>query len=94
MERKSLVNLTLIFLFILSIYVILKCESIQGKNITVDDDGDEANFSTIKDAVSAAEHGDTILVKNGTYHGHVIVNVRVQLVAQRNNTVRISGITL
>jgi parallel beta-helix repeat protein len=38
------------------------------------------NFPTIQEAIDYADEGDTILVKNGTYHENVVVNKRVSLV--------------
>jgi len=49
----------------------------------VDDDG-PADFHTIQEAISAAEAGDTIFVKNGTYYENVVVNKTLTLLGENN----------
>jgi nitrous oxidase accessory protein len=49
------------------------------------------DYSTIQDAVNAASIGDTIFVRNGTYHGTVIVNKMVSLVGENKQSTIIDG---
>lgn len=49
-----------------------------AKTWTVDDDG-PADFSKIQDAVDAASHGDTIIVKSGTYKENVVIAAKNRL---------------
>lgn len=51
---------------LIALVLLLFAVTSEGKVITVDDDG-PADFSNIPDAMSASEHGDTIVVKAGTY---------------------------
>jgi len=45
----------------------------QAKIITVDDNG-PADFNNIQDAINFSEHGDTIIVKPGTYNQKIVFN--------------------
>ena len=45
----------------------------QAKIITVDDNG-PADFDNIQDAINSSEHGDTIIVKTGTYNQAISFN--------------------
>ena len=45
--------------------------SSQAKKITVDDNG-HADFDNIQDAINFSEHGDTIIVKPGTYNRGIV----------------------
>ena len=56
----------------------------------VDDDG-PADFPTIQEAVDAANGGDVIFVKAGTYYEHVVVNKSVSLVGENKVTTIIDG---
>ncbi|MBE0519972.1 right-handed parallel beta-helix repeat-containing protein [Candidatus Bathyarchaeota archaeon] len=53
----------------------------EPKTWTVDDDG-PADFHTIQDAINAADLGDTIFVKAGTYLEHVEINKTASLVGE------------
>ncbi|MCK4613222.1 MAG: right-handed parallel beta-helix repeat-containing protein, partial [Thermoplasmata archaeon] len=61
-----------------------------AETITVDDDG-PANYSKIQDAINNATEGDTILVKEGTYHENVIVNKTVSLIGNGSANTTIDG---
>jgi len=54
-------------LALVSLLVIIPC---QGKTITVDDNG-AADFAHIQDAINNSWHGDTIVVKPGTYKENI-----------------------
>jgi parallel beta-helix repeat protein len=58
----------------------------QSVTITVPDD-----YSTIQEAVYAADVGDTIFVRSGTYHEHVTVNKVVSLIGENRGTTIIRG---
>ena len=57
---------------------------------TVDDDG-PADFSSIQEAINAANQGDTIYVFNGTYYENVVVNKTVSLIGENSSTTIIDG---
>ncbi|MBT0160859.1 hypothetical protein G4O51_12840 [Candidatus Bathyarchaeota archaeon A05DMB-2] len=56
----------------------------------VDDDG-PADFHTIQEAINAANPGDTIYVKAGTYYENVLVNKTVLLIGENRENTFIDG---
>ncbi|MCK4614248.1 MAG: right-handed parallel beta-helix repeat-containing protein, partial [Thermoplasmata archaeon] len=56
----------------------------------VDDDGG-ANYTSIQEAIDAAEDGDTIRVWEGTYEENVVVNKRVSLIGNGSADTTIDG---
>ncbi len=48
----------------------------QARTITVDDDGPAADFNNIQDAINYSWHGDTIIVRPGTYNENIYFNSR------------------
>lgn len=66
----------------------------QAKIITVDDDG-PADFRNIPDAINASGHGDTIVVKPGTYDRRVSFNNKaVTLTSEDPDDPNIVGATI
>jgi len=57
---------------------------------TVDDDG-PADFHKIQEAINAANLGDTIYVKKGTYYERLIVGRKVLLIGEDRSTTIIDG---
>jgi parallel beta-helix repeat protein len=57
---------------------------------TVDDDG-PADFSTIQEAIDAANPGDEIFVYAGTYLEHLTIGKEIKLVGQDRNMVILDG---
>jgi len=49
------------------------------------------NYPTIQQAINAANPGDTIFVRNGTYYENVVVNKTVNLIGENNQTTIIDG---
>ena len=74
--KKNVTLLFVIFLatLCLTVYLPVKAES---KTITVPDD-----FPTIQEAINAANAGDTIFVKRGTYVENPVVNKSISLVGE------------
>jgi len=73
------------FIIILGIVSLAMVGSHVGRaapsTITVPDD-----YPTIQQAINAASPGDTIFVRNGTYHENVLVNKTVNLIGENNQT--------
>lgn len=63
-------NLVLAFTFL---FLVIPC---QARTITVDDDGPPADFNNIQDAINYSWHGDTIIVRPGTYNENIYFNSR------------------
>jgi parallel beta-helix repeat protein len=59
------------------------------QTFTVDDDG-PADFSTIQEAVNAAQTGDTVFVKSGTYWENVVIDKTLNLTGEDRDTVIIN----
>jgi parallel beta-helix repeat protein len=77
--------LILLAVSILSLYRI----QVVGTNpttITVPDD-----YPTIQEALNSASEGDSIFVRNGTYHENVVVNKPVSLIGENKETTIIDG---
>jgi parallel beta-helix repeat protein len=57
---------------------------------TVDDDG-PADFHNIQEAIDAANDGDTVFVKAGTYYENVVVNKSVSIIGENRDITIING---
>ncbi len=58
----------------------------EPKTVTVPDD-----FSSIQGAIDAANPGDTVYVRNGTYFEHLIVNKTISLIGENKDETFIDG---
>jgi parallel beta-helix repeat protein len=90
--RDRIVAVWVIFaiLFGFCMIIIDTAPPAQGITITVDDDG-PADYSTIQEAISNADDGDTIFVNNGTYYENLIINKAVTLQGEDHNNTIIYG---
>jgi parallel beta-helix repeat protein len=84
--RKNIVLLLVLVLLVWSIVVIPLPVQAQVRTIVVPDD-----YATINAAIESASDGDTILVRNGTYHENVRVTKAIMLVGEDNQETRIDG---
>ena len=53
--------------------------------------GNQANYTTIQDAINAASNGDTIYVSHGVYHENILIDKSINLVGEDKTTTIIDG---
>jgi len=91
-DKKWILKCCLLIVFVATLLLVLAIGSweTEGKTITVDDDGEE-NYETIREAVDAAEEGDTIRVWEGVYEENVILNKTLNLIGNGSDVTTIDG---
>jgi len=87
---KQILILIIIFNFLFSINQTLSSESVENSIIFVSDLG-LGNFTTIQEAIDAAESGDTIYVFNGTYFENVVIDKSIDLIGENKTNTIING---
>lgn len=92
MEKKivTVIMLTLLLSSILTFASKFQPVRAEPKTWIVDDDG-SADFASIQEAVNAANPGDTVYVKNGTYYENVIVNETISLTGESKENTIVDG---
>ncbi len=87
-------RLTLPILFIASaaLFAVLALvvDGVEGRTITVDDDGG-ADYEKIQDAINASQDGDTVRVYEGHYEEHVVVDKSIDFIGNGSETTTIDG---
>jgi len=80
-KTASIITLTLLLTGMLTLAFNIRPVKAGPKTWIVDDDG-LADFHTIQEAINAANPGDTIYVRNGTYYENVVVNKTLSLLGE------------
>ena len=76
-----------VIVFIIMTIIIIQFKLASAETITVDDD-QEADYSTLQDAIENATKGDVIMVGPGTYRENLVINVTITIQgADRNETI-------
>jgi len=90
--NKSVKVICGVFVFVVLVLVVLAAGSgeVEGETLTVDDDG-VGEYTRIKDALNAADEGDTIRVWEGTYNEAVIVDKSINLIGNGSEYTTIQG---
>jgi len=93
MNRKTVSGIMLILILISALTLAFSIQPVKGqpKTWTVDDDG-PADFHTIQEAINAANPGDTIYARVGTYYENLVVNKSLALLGENKNTTVIVGV--
>ena len=86
MGKKATSGIILVLLTMGMLSLAFNIQPAKARTITVPDD-----YPTIQEAVNAANEGDTIFVRNGTYYENVVVNKTVWLVGEDKYTTIIDG---
>ena len=69
----------LVFGFVVVALLFLMACGVEGRTITVDDDG-EAEFTSIQDAINVSVDGDSVQVWDGEYREALIVNKSISII--------------
>jgi len=85
-KTVSGIMLALLFISVLGLAFNIPPVKAEPATIVVPD-----NYPTIQEAINAANEGDTIFVRNGTYYEHVVVNKTVSIVGQSRDSTIIDG---
>jgi parallel beta-helix repeat protein len=86
-ELKRIASSVIVVSLFLSLlaFALIQPAKATGTIIVPDD------YPTIQEAINAANAGDTIFVRNGTYRENVVVNKTVSLIGENKNTTIIDG---
>ncbi|HJW98325.1 MAG TPA: NosD domain-containing protein [Candidatus Bathyarchaeia archaeon] len=79
--RRAVSEVMLIVLFLSVLISVVKIQPVKAATITVPDD-----YPTIQEAVDAAVSGDTVYVRNGTYHEELNVDKSIAFVGEDKST--------
>ena len=72
-------------------YIIQTTKSDYEFKTWIVDDDESADFNTIQEAINAANPGDTVQVRAGTYYEHVVISKSILLIGENRNTTVIDG---
>lgn len=88
MQRRTVsgITLTLLLIGMLTLTFCIQTVKAKPRTITVPDD-----YPTIQEAVNAANEGDIVFVRIGTYYEHVVVNKTVSLVGEDVSAAIVDG---
>jgi parallel beta-helix repeat protein len=90
MRRFSLTVAVILFLGSLSFSIIVLPDNVSAKTLFVGGSG-PGNYSSIQNAIDAAEESDTIYVFSGTYHETLLVEKVLSIVGENWDTTTING---
>jgi len=80
-----------ILVLLLSVSVVVSFPQIGTVNAEADTIVVPDDYGSIQEAINAASEGDTVYVKEGTYHENVVVNKSLSLVGENVDTTVIDG---
>ena len=91
---KNVMEITLIFIFIIGVINVLspvyKCEQTWSNFLYVGG-SEDGNYSSVQDAIDNASDGDIIYVFKGKYYENITVNKSITLIGENKNNTIIEG---
>ncbi len=92
MNRKAVLILSLLLLLFCLRYPKSQQNAVRAScGYPVHNLNTELNYTSLQEAINAAENGDTILVNQGAYHENVIVNKTLSIIGENAETTIIDG---
>ena len=86
------INMIIIIIFALSVIAIKPpIAQTRTQSIIYVDDSGGADFTTIQEAINAANNSDTIYVYSGTYYENIVINKTINLEGENPETTIIDG---
>ncbi|MCK4444521.1 MAG: hypothetical protein KAW09_08255, partial [Thermoplasmata archaeon] len=86
----SLSVMVLVILSTFSIVIMVLPENAKGNILYVGGTG-PGNYTTIQEAITDADPGDTVYVYNGTYYEHITIDKPLTVVGEDKDTTVIDG---
>ena len=90
--KNTTVKLLILVLFASNFYFFMPVQIVNadGNTLYVDDSGG-ADYTSIQDAINAANESDTIYVNSGSYNENIVINIGIKLLGAGSSSVTLNG---